>query len=124
VPRLAQPVCLLSAGHRLMHAALKGAKMERQDRRRFLTRAGAATGAAAFVGIPGIAGISERPPELVEAPSAVTHDPVVVYIRDAARGEVTVMHGSRETTYRDRSLVKRLLKAARATSESAAWEVK
>jgi hypothetical protein len=98
--------------------------MERQDRRRFLTRAGTATGAAALVGVPGLGGITERPAELVSAPSAVTKEPVLVYVRDAARGEVTVMHGSRETTYRDRALVKRLLKAARATMESSAWEVK
>ncbi|MEO9173975.1 MAG: twin-arginine translocation signal domain-containing protein [Gaiellales bacterium] len=98
--------------------------MDTQDRRKFLTRAGTVTGAAAFVGVPGLGGISERPAEHVEAPSALTKDPVLVYVRDAARGEVTVMHGSRETTYRDRALVKRLLKAAAATSETAAWEVK
>jgi hypothetical protein len=98
--------------------------MDGQDRRTFLTRAGTVTGAAAFVGVPGLGGISERPAELVEAPSAVTKDPVLVYVRDAAKGEVTVMHGSRESTYRDRALVKRLLKAAAATSEIAAWEVK
>ena len=49
---------------------------------------------------------------------------MLVYVRDAARGEVTVLHGTREMTYRDRALVRRLLKAARATAESAAWEVK
>ncbi len=99
--------------------------MERQDRRRFLTRAGAATGAAAFIGVPGLSHtIGEHPPELVEAPGAVSDEPVVVYIRDAGRGEVTVLHGSRETTYRDRALVKRLLKAAKATSEQTVWEAR
>jgi hypothetical protein len=98
--------------------------MDRQDRRKFLTRAGTVTGAAAFVGVPAIGGIGERPPELVEAPSAVTKEPVLVYVRDAARGEVTVLHGSKETTYRDRALVKRLLKAAQATSVSSALELK
>jgi hypothetical protein len=99
--------------------------MERQDRRRFLTRAGAATGAAAFIGVPGLSHVAaEKPAELVEAPGAVSDEPVVVYIRDARRGEVTVLHGSRETTYRDRALVKRLVKAARATSEQAVWEAR
>jgi hypothetical protein len=37
---------------------------------------------------------------------------VTAYIRDAAKGEVTVMSGTRETTYRDRALVDRLLAAA------------
>ena len=32
--------------------------------------------------------------------------------RDAKRGEVTVMSGTSETTYRDRALVKRLMDAA------------
>jgi hypothetical protein len=45
----------------------------------------------------------------------VEKEPVVVYVRDAARGEVTVMHGEKATTYRDRGLVRQLLKAARAT---------
>jgi hypothetical protein len=99
--------------------------MDRQDRRRFLTKMGTATGAAAFIGVPGLSHVvDERPAELVEKPGALSDEPVVVYVRDARRGEVTVLHGSRETTYRDRALVKRLLKAARATSESAAWGVK
>ena len=36
----------------------------------------------------------------------------MAYVRDAQRGEVTVMSGTSETTYRDRALVKRLLDAA------------
>jgi hypothetical protein len=98
--------------------------MEKQDRRRFLTRAGAATGAAAFVGVPGLAGSVDKPAQHVETPGAVMDDPVVVYVRDAKRGEVTVLHGSRESTYRDHALVRRLLAAAKATSERAAWEVR
>jgi hypothetical protein len=99
--------------------------MEKQDRKRFLTRAGAATGAAAFVGVPGLSGVvGEKPAEHVEAPGAVMDEPVVVYVRDAKRGEVTVLHGSRESTYRDHALVRRLLKAAQATTERAVWEVK
>ena len=37
---------------------------------------------------------------------------VVAYVRDEKLGEVTVMRGTRESTYRDRALVKRLLAAA------------
>jgi hypothetical protein len=100
--------------------------MESVNRRRFLTRAGAATGAAAFVGIPGL-GKSvtvEHPGELVAAPGPVAKEPVVVYVRDAARGEVTVLHGTQAMTYRDRALVRRLLKAARVTSAGASLEVR
>jgi hypothetical protein len=98
--------------------------MDRQDRRRFLTRVGTASGAAAFVGVPALGHLSEGSPKLVEAPSALTKEPVLVYVRDAGRGEVTVMHGARESTYRDRALVRRLLKAAAATSEISVLEGK
>ena len=36
----------------------------------------------------------------------------MAYVRDADRGEVTVMSGANETTYRDPALVKKLLGAA------------
>jgi|SRR5450432_1843122 hypothetical protein len=99
--------------------------MERVNRQRFLKRAGAATGAAAFVGVPGIgkAVTDDEPAKVVAKPGPVTKEPVLVYVRDAARGEVTVMHGTRAMTYRDRALVRRLLKAAKATAESTPWEV-
>jgi len=38
---------------------------------------------------------------------------VMAYVRDAARGEVTVLSGTREVTYRDPELAARLLAAAR-----------
>jgi len=43
----------------------------------------------------------------------VPEEPVVAYVRDAQRGEVTVTSGMAEHTYRDRVLVRRLLRAAR-----------
>ena len=43
----------------------------------------------------------------------VPEEPIVAYVRDAARGEVTVSSGTVEHTYRDRALVRRLLRAAR-----------
>ena len=36
----------------------------------------------------------------------------MAYVRDADRGEVTVMAGTSETTYRDPALVQKLLGAA------------
>jgi hypothetical protein len=49
----------------------------------------------------------------VVAPSGpVPAEPVVAFVRDAERGEVTVVAGMRETTYRDPALVARLAKAA------------
>jgi|SRR5579871_5583217 len=73
--------------------------------------AGAAAGAAA-VALPAAA-LGEAPRGEVTDPSSPNpREPVVAYVRDARHGEVTVMHGVNETTYRDRALVKRLLDAA------------
>ena len=53
--------------------------MERVNRQRFLKRAGAATGAAAFVGVPGIAKAvtdDSEPAKVVAKPGPVTKEPV------------------------------------------------
>ena len=74
--------------------------------------AGAAAGAAA-IGVPAAAVLSgEGKGEVTESSSENPHEPVMAYVRDAERGEVTVMSGASETTYVDRSLAKRLLSAA------------
>ena len=74
--------------------------------------AGAAAGAAA-VGVPAAAALSQDKQRAVTEPSTANpREPVMAYVRDAERGEVTVMSGMSETTYKDRSLVKRLLDAA------------
>jgi hypothetical protein len=70
----------------------------------------AAAGVAA-VAIPAVAQAREE--GVVTSPSSENPaEPVMAYVRDAKRGEVTVMSGTHETTYRDRELVKRLMKAA------------
>lgn len=74
--------------------------------------AGAAAGAAA-IGVPAAVALSgETKGEVTEPASPNPQEPVMAYVRDAERGEVTVMKGTSETTYRDRSLAKRLLDAA------------
>jgi len=86
------------------------------SRRSFIkASAGVAAGAAA-VGAPA-AIAAERAsgsaaPEVVKRSSGLPKEPVTAYIHDAAKGEITVMSGTRETTYRDRELVDRLLAAA------------
>jgi len=86
------------------------------------TSAGVAAGVgAAAIGMPGAAGA--RPAEeggVPTEPSTPTPpEPIVAYVRDAERGEVTVVSGTSETTYRDRALVKRLLDAAPQDSSNA-----
>jgi hypothetical protein len=74
--------------------------------------AGVAAGAAA-IGVPAAAALSkDKKGEVTEPSSPNPKEPVMAYVRDAERGEVTVMSGTSETTYRDRSLAKRLLDAA------------
>jgi hypothetical protein len=98
----------------------EASQSRRVDRRAFIKGgAGAAAGAAA-IGVPAAAALQSGDP----APRAVTPstttpaEPVTAYIRDAERGEVTVMAGTGETTYRDPALVKRLLAAAPTEGET------
>jgi hypothetical protein len=73
--------------------------------------AGAAAGAAA-VAIPAAAAANQEGGAVTEPTTPNPREPVMAYVRDARSGEVTVMHGTSETTYRDHGLVKRLLDAA------------
>ena len=92
-------------------------------RREFLQGAGVAAGAAAILAGPKVAAIAldgSAPSAGVEPKGVITkpsgpppREPVTAYVRDAARGEVTVLSGQQETTYRDPALVKRLLDAGR-----------
>jgi hypothetical protein len=89
--------------------------MSKVTRRSFLQTSVGVAGGTAIVGAP--AAVASRggtpPSEVVTAASRrVPHEPVMAYVRDARRGEVTLVAGKRETTYRDPELVRRLLKAA------------
>jgi hypothetical protein len=86
--------------------------MKSLSRRSFLKTAGAATGAAAISASPAVA--AAMGPSTVEtAPSVpLPHEPVVAIVRDARLGEVTLLSGTTEKTYRDPLLVKRLMKIA------------
>ena len=80
------------------------------------TATGVAAGmGAAAIGVPGAtaAAASTQEAAVPTDPSTPTPpEPVLAYVRDAEAGEVTVVSGTSETTYRDRALVKRLLGAA------------
>src|SRR5437588_6314295 len=78
--------------------------------------AGAAAGAAA-IAVPAAVVAEEhsspaKPAEVTDPSSPNPPEPVMAYVRDADRGEVTVMAGTSETTYRDPALVQKLLGAA------------
>ena len=74
--------------------------------------AGVAAGMAA-VGVPRAVADQREETGVETEPSAATPaEPVTAYVRNAERGEVTVIAGTGEKTYRDRALVKRLMSAA------------
>jgi TAT (twin-arginine translocation) pathway signal sequence len=88
--------------------------MERLSRRSFMKVAGAATSAAALAAAPPIAKAAVGDgAERIDPTTGVPEEPLVAYVRDAERGEVTVTAGTAEHTYRDRALVQRLMRAAR-----------
>jgi hypothetical protein len=89
----------------------KGAGMTRSSF--FKASAGTAAGVAA-ISVPGAAAVAAGEMAGVAThPSTPTpREPVVAYVRSAKHGEVTVVSGTHERTYRDRGLVRRLLKAA------------
>jgi len=90
------------------------------NRRTFLrSSGGVATGLAVTV-VPGAAvalaspaAASAKPGQLVHPDGDVPSEPVMAYVHDAQRGEVTVMSGTEERTYRDPVLAQRLLRADR-----------
>ena len=82
------------------------------NRLSFLKSAGIAAGAAAISASPAAAAAVE--PDAVETTptTPIDRDPVIAIVRDAGLGEVTVLVGTTEKTYKDRQLTSRLLKAA------------
>ena len=73
--------------------------------------AGVAAGMAA-VGAPAVASAREETGVETEPSTPTPDEPVTAYVRDASRGEVTVLAGTSEKTYKDRALVRRLMAAA------------
>src|SRR5271163_1378994 len=96
---------------------------EGTSRRAFLEgTAGAAAGAAVILATPKVASIAldssgnsvaaEPKAVVTKASGPAPQEPVTAYVHNADRGEVTVLSGTKETTYKDPVLVKRLLDAA------------
>ena len=93
------------------------------SRRIFLASGGrdagaAAAGAVVVVGQIGSETASAAGPETGSEPAwfgghPVASEPFVVYIRNAAKGQVAVLRGEEEIVYTDRALVGRLQRAMR-----------
>ena len=83
----------------------------------FLKASAAAAAGAAAIGAPVAAVLSEEKGGAATEPTAENPpEPVTAYVRDAARGQVTVMSGTGETTFEDPALVKHMLDAAQHSS--------
>jgi hypothetical protein len=117
--RLRVPTRIAAVSGRTDAVAIEGT-----SRRAFLQgTAGAAAGAAVILATPKVASIAldapgssvpvESKPVITKPSGPAPYEPVTAYVRNADHGEVTVMSGKREVTYRDPVLVKRLLDAAR-----------
>lgn len=70
--------------------------------------------AALALASPAAANTSTKLGDVVHPAGDLPSEPVVAYVHNAERGEVTVLSGTVERTYRDPVLAERLLKAARA----------
>ena len=83
------------------------------NRRSFLkqTSVGAAT-LGLLSSVPALAAISESPHAIPEVADTTVNGPLVAHVSDVATGEVALLLGSREITFRDPQLVARLIKAA------------
>jgi hypothetical protein len=85
--------------------------MNHVSRRTFIGRAAAGVAAATVVGVPALAAETSQPPDDDgDAPDLA--GPVVAHIRDVRTGELTLYVGTDEITYTDRSLARRLVRAA------------
>jgi hypothetical protein len=93
--------------------------MSELSRRMFLSSgAGVAAAGVAIAAMPGIASVapaatdavSEDLPVAIDELSAV--GPLVVHIRDAATGEVSVLRDETEVVFHDPSIIRRIVAAA------------
>jgi poly(3-hydroxybutyrate) depolymerase len=91
--------------------------MDALSRRKLLGSAGAVAGTAAVASAPAAAAAALERHEIKDPSGEAPDEVVVAFVRDAKRGEVTVMSGEREVTYHDPALVKRLMKAAPKSEE-------
>ena len=98
------------------------------SRRGFLTKASVGVAAGVAASVAATSGIATAG-SLLAAPVAtdVTETPdvtpvgedVVVHVRNASTGELSLMVGHKELVYHDRALVGRLLKGARRARQEA-----
>ncbi len=91
--------------------------MESVSRRKLLGNGRSGGGHGGIAAAPSVARAAMEGGEVADPSGPPPEEAVVAVVRNAERGEVTVMAGTSEVTYRDKSLVKRLMKAAPKSKE-------
>jgi hypothetical protein len=90
--------------------------MTNTNRRTFLAMSGAGVAAVGVAAVPNLAGATESASEPSHKPHggpAETEDELLLaHVTDLRKGEVTVVHGSVETTFVDRDLASKILKSS------------
>jgi hypothetical protein len=84
--------------------------MNHLSRRTFIGGAAAGVAAATVAAVPGLASAVPQPLDDGDAPDL--GGPVIARIRDVRTGELTLYVGTDEISYTDRSLARRLARAA------------
>lgn len=92
--------------------------MDKLTRRSFFKQASAGVATTGMlVTSPALVTVIDTPTaraaETELSPITAAPTSLVAHIRDASTGEIGIMFGTQEITYRDRELVKRLLQAVR-----------
>jgi hypothetical protein len=90
--------------------------MDQVSRRSFLTKSSVGAAAAVTVGtvgLPRLAGASASEPDLSPAEVAAVNGTTLVHIKDVSRGEVEILVGERAVRFTDKTLVAKVLRAAR-----------
>src|ERR1700680_5111114 len=81
------------------------------SRRSFIKPSARVATGAAIAAAAADAALSDGRRVVTTRSKPTPREPVTAYVRDADRGEVTVLSGARETTYRDPALAQQLLAA-------------
>jgi hypothetical protein len=91
--------------------------MSKLSRRRFFKQTTASVATMGLLAAAPVLTSDPEGPEVVatelSTSTAELAEPMVAHVRDLATGEVSLLVGTQEITYRDPELVMRLLKAAR-----------
>ena len=85
--------------------------MNHLSRRTFIGRAAAGVAAATVVGVPALAAATSQPLD-DDGDARDLAGPVVARVRDLRTGEITLYAGIEEISYTDRTLARRLARAA------------